>query len=329
MAGTREALFTPEALEEFSKIAKSQKDLKQRILSKMENEKTNISNPKFLFNSLDFFNNGSNNNAFRMFMEDTKLTRSGVPRAKSHYLQLSGGLHYFFNMYHPEKLRPELENLLNQYRTATAKSNTRARAKGEMEDHAKEPCPEPLLRGVAAFFQKSTHKLDTQNHLFGLLLWNTMGRKSEIEDIRLDSMRVEGDTLLIDRGKTKMNGEGNRAKFSCHVYANPVNPELCLNLAFSNYFAVCGVRADGRLFPKGAGDTFFNAFKRALASKDLEDVLVELGLDPARFGNHSFRKGTATKAAGNPNKLHGRDFSASGLDLRKCFKPLRFPDSRG
>jgi hypothetical protein len=147
----REALFTPEALEEFSKIAKSQKDLKQRILSKMENEKTNISNPKFLFNSLDFFNNGSNNNAFRMFMEDTKLTRSGVPRAKSHYLQLSGGLHDFFNMYHPEKLRPELENLLNQYRTATAKSNTRARAKGEMEDHAKEPCPEPLLRGVAAF----------------------------------------------------------------------------------------------------------------------------------------------------------------------------------
>ena len=65
---------------------------------------------------------------------------------------------------------------------------------------------------------------------FLLLMWNAMSRSDSIEDLRMEHITWNNDSLTIEEQGHKADKAG-KDKFAKHVYANPLNPVICPILA--------------------------------------------------------------------------------------------------
>ena len=94
-------------------------------------------------------------------------------------------------------------------------------------------------------------------------------------------MQWQNDSLLIYFALTKTDQEGERPKEPFHLYANPLQPEICPVLALSLYLMYFGgALQDGKLFT-GCGDSqekrFSDIFHRFLRENEVWAVLQEYG----------------------------------------------------
>ena len=134
-------------------------------------------------------------------------------------------------------------------------------------------------------------------HCFLTLEWNLMARADNVASAMVSHVEWQGDSLVFHFAKTKAAQEGECVFKPWHVYANPVEPEICPILAFSKYVlthpGILESNGQNSLFP-GADQyrRFMSIFSKLL--RDNADVFKDLGYVPSDLGSHSARKGSAT-----------------------------------
>lgn len=136
---------------------------------------------------------------------------------------------------------------------------------------------------------------DAYSHLFLLLCWNLMARCTSIANINYKHIFWTDDCMHIVFPAHKGDEAGDNAAPK-HVYANVENPELCPILAFALYEFSFGARTgrQQRVFVESA-DNAESRFSKWLQKSCKDDPkLIELGINLADIGTHSFRKGAST-----------------------------------
>jgi integrase len=128
-------------------------------------------------------------------------------------------------------------------------------------------------------------------HLFTILCWNLFARSNSVATLRFHHFDWKEDCMLITIPRHKGDQEGNRV-VPVHVYANPLNPELCPVLALAiHVFCIQyhrGTTDQWCLFDGGHIESKFSHWlQEALKSGNFsEDVL---GGSASDLGTHSFR----------------------------------------
>ncbi|EKX31004.1 hypothetical protein GUITHDRAFT_73869 [Guillardia theta CCMP2712] len=109
------------------------------------------------------------------------------------------------------------------------------------------------------------------------------------------------DALKIYIIHQKNDQEGDRPRDGKHIYANPLNPDICPLLALGIYWCCFGMNDNGhgKLFP---GNNQFDRFSKIITrfrnNENLKDAFKFLGIDIQNIGSHSVRKGSATYCSG-------------------------------
>lgn len=122
-----------------------------------------------------------------------------------------------------------------------------------------------------------------------------MKRAENVVDCKIDHIWIEHDALIFQFAKSKglPNGEDHVGPW--HVYANPLQPNVCPFLAMAVYvFSFPEVlSSNSSLFPgRSQYDRFCKEFKLIL--DDFPEELSVYGFEPSELGTHSTRKGVAT-----------------------------------
>jgi len=69
-----------------------------------------------------------------------------------------------------------------------------------------------------------------------LLQWNLVSRSISVEDLQLEHLDWEGDSMSFHFAKSKSDQTGEGHSNLKHVYANPVYPEICAITALAIFF---------------------------------------------------------------------------------------------
>ncbi|KAG6955985.1 hypothetical protein JG688_00011639, partial [Phytophthora aleatoria] len=67
-----------------------------------------------------------------------------------------------------------------------------------------------------------------------------MCRAGNSVSIRYEHLEWDEDSLAILSGHMKNDQEGDRQRDPRHIFANPMEPDICLILSVAIYFAVVG-----------------------------------------------------------------------------------------
>ena len=126
-----------------------------------------------------------------------------------------------------------------------------------------------------------------------------MCRASNTSTIRLQHMNWFADALCILFAHQKNDQDGSRPRDPRHVYANPLNPEICPILSLGIYF-LCTTFTDASaaLFPgTDQYDRYQKGLKRLFARPPVASRLEVMSIDPRHLGSHSTRKGATSYCA--------------------------------
>lgn len=95
--------------------------------------------------------------------------------------------------------------------------------------------------------------------------------------------------------KSDQGGERESSKDPRHVYANPLQPEICPILSLAMYFATYPEVRGNVLFPgRVQDDRFSKQLAKVLAAPELNALLVNSHIQASDIGTHSCRKGAST-----------------------------------
>lgn len=132
-------------------------------------------------------------------------------------------------------------------------------------------------------------------HLFIILSWNLFARSHSVASLLYIHFEWQEDSLIVTVPTHKGDQEGSRI-FPVHVYANPLNPELCPVLALAIYvFSMTFHRGDeqGNEWKLFAGSScegkFSNWLHSCLQDQNSPIDANELGGSVDEIGTHSFR----------------------------------------
>ena len=105
----------------------------------------------------------------------------------------------------------------------------------------------------------------------------------------------QNDALCIYFAQSKTNQLGAQKKDPRHLYANPLNPEICPILSLGLYLICFPLEQDQvKLFPGASQyDRYRKCLDRILAREGLQE-LESRGLSAENIGTHSTRKGAAS-----------------------------------
>jgi hypothetical protein len=143
-----------------------------------------------------------------------------------------------------------------------------------------------LYKQLAAFGLRSLKSGHTFAHLFLIMCWNLMCRAGNAVSICFSHLEWREDALGIYFAHMKNDQLGERPKDPRHVYANPVNPEICPILALGIYLMSFPTVLEGsNLFPGGEQ---YDRFRR-----NLTEIVRGIGAADD-IGSHSARKGAST-----------------------------------
>jgi phage-related protein len=161
----------------------------------------------------------------------------------------------------------------------------------------------PMSREVYSFLAQKLFESERKEHIFAHLFlvldWNLMKRAENCVDLKLEHVKMEGDSMVFEFAKSKGAQGGEEHVGPWHVYANPLEPSKCPVLAFARYlftFPDC-IKTNASVF---AGKSQYERYSKLFQGiiKKYESELKELGVGPGDLGTHSCRKGVATMVAG-------------------------------
>eukprot|EP00644_Phytophthora_capsici_P001968 jgi/Phyca11/128273/e_gw1.74.228.1 len=97
----------------------------------------------------------------------------------------------------------------------------------------------------------------------------------------------------------KNDEEGERQRDPRHVYANPMEPDICPILSLAIYFSVIGFNKMSLLFSgSNQYDRYSKILKKAMQLPLVAQELRISGREASDYGSHSARKGASTYVSG-------------------------------
>ena len=121
-----------------------------------------------------------------------------------------------------------------------------------------------------------------------------MCRSANAVSICFNHMEWKNDALGVYFAHMKNDQNGERPRDARHVYANPINPEICPILSLG-IFLICFPMDEVYIFPGGKQyDRYRQNLSKILNEEQLADALQSHGIIADDLGTHSARKGAAT-----------------------------------
>jgi hypothetical protein len=138
---------------------------------------------------------------------------------------------------------------------------------------------------------------------FFVLMWNLMSRTDSVDCIMLQHIGWQDDSLVIQEQGHKGDQTG-ADKFWKHIFANPLQPQVCPVLALAVLvFAGPPRAATGRqqlFMGSNSKDRFAKTLHQVLYSLTEQDKQT-LGQEREDLGPYSLRKGSASYCLGQVN----------------------------
>lgn len=127
-------------------------------------------------------------------------------------------------------------------------------------------------------------------HTFLILSWKLMYRAGNSGSIQWEHVQRHQDALAIRFSHMKNDQEGER-RDARYVFANPLMPDSFARCARITFW----LRWQWKKFPDGNQyNRYTKILKRIMSADPVKAALDGIGLEPADFGSHSTRKGSAT-----------------------------------
>ena len=124
-----------------------------------------------------------------------------------------------------------------------------------------------------------------------------MCRSNNTTTIHLHHLEWRNDSLAIYFAHMKNDQTGSRKRDPRHIYANPIDHEVCPILALGMYLNVYAPSPNEKkteLFPGSSQYSRFAKHFDAFLGKHAELFQQEFGVNVKNIGVHSIRKGAAT-----------------------------------
>jgi hypothetical protein len=234
-----------------------------------------------------------NQMSIRMFQEFLiyEAEDVGISRLK---LYRSSLFHLYIER---EQLVPEeLKKQLTAFYQGLGRIQASQKVKGTRKlKEGKSPLPFKLYQWIAAKLFESG---ETFAHLYLIISWNLMCRTVNTEQILLEHLEWDHDSLVVLFAKTKTDQESENPKDGKHVYANPLIPEICPILSLGMYFL-----SNPKLVTEGSCLLFSGSNQSKRFSRIIHDLLRteegksacrQYGIPASDIGTHSIRKGSST-----------------------------------
>lgn len=210
------------------------------------------------------------------------------------------------DLYHSKKMVMGEEDVIaiNDFIKGYRRLIAQEKEDGKMSIHeGKRPLPVQgyrLLCWSSLAYLSSTERnhvklFSNYAHLYLLLQWNLMARTVSISTIKYHHICWDGDCLTVVLPRHKGDQEGKNASPK-HVYANPLEPQLCPVLALAIHM-FCGGFHDNdyqNVFHGSSVESKFGTWLDKILGNLDEQQLMTLGLPVKDVGTHSIRKGIAT-----------------------------------
>lgn len=196
---------------------------------------------------------------------------------------------------------PALQKLLTQFIQGLKKVVAEDKKKtGQKLSEGKRHMSREVFEKLCKIFMKGESDEYLFAHCFLTLEWNLMARADNVVDTQVSHIEWHSDCLVFHFAKQKGSQEGECVHRPWHVYANPLEPDICPVLAFAKYIltmpGVLEANGSNNLFPgNDQYRRFMGIFTKVL--KENADEFKALGYLPSDLGSHSTRKGSATLVA--------------------------------
>jgi hypothetical protein len=226
--------------------------------------------------------------------EDDKYLGKGT------YCGIRSGVINLFTMSNlapPPRFREQVSVLLKGFRRTITEQKVTT---GESLEEGKDVMSYSCYKLLCEKFMQGDRDEYNFAHLFLTLEWNLMARADSIVNLSLNDFQWNDDALMVYLRKTKTDQEGSNGKTPYHLYANPVDPCLCVVLSLGVYLmsnpGILESRTGARLFP---ADFQYNRYSQILARviSENKEEFERIGVKVGSIGTHSARKGAATMAA--------------------------------
>eukprot|EP00924_Labyrinthula_sp_SR-Ha-C_P014656 snap_masked-scaffold_74-processed-gene-0.44-mRNA-1 protein AED:0.01 eAED:0.01 QI:0/-1/0/1/-1/1/1/0/718 len=206
-----------------------------------------------------------------------------------------------YSLYRQHKVRfsSEFENeLKNHFRGLKRKIASEEQAGQGVIKRGKDPLTMPLFKILNLAMLHTEKKDFVFFKTFLTITWNLMCRAVNTFSIHYRHLTWKEDALCIIFCHQKNDQAGEKARDPRHVYANPLQPEICPVLSLGMYWSIFGFGDGTSLFGgNNQYDRFRKGQKRIFSLDEVENELRRRGLTPEEFGTHSLRKGAATFCA--------------------------------
>jgi hypothetical protein len=249
---------------------------------------------------------------FMNFVRSLRHKKHGTFLGKSAYGNKRSALFHLFRMHNKvgfsEDFQVELGNLywgfyrrVQQYSTKEVPGN-QGNAEGNVQHKAHQEGKEPLSVAAYTAICRWFFEWGTIDGLFGwlftVLSWNLACRSKNTALIRLHEITWASSfhCYKIKFGHMKNDQSGADAKYSCHLYANPLEPLVCPVYLLALYFSCCINTPqvyNGFLFPGHDQHQRYSVMLQRLLDTKVDEV-KSLGYNPGDIGTHSIRKGAIT-----------------------------------
>ena len=214
---------------------------------------------------------------------------------------LAGHRSALFNLYRDFKVTrsSELESGLQGHFKGLKRTTARAAQAGAAP--VKPPGKDPLSFGMYVFLCKQFLMRGKSSEFISAqciitLSWSLMCRISNSIDVKHTHIEWSEDALTVYWAWMKNDQAGENPRDPRHVYANPLQPEICPILALGMYWLCFEFSTESnKLFPGSKQDDRFNTtLGRVLESPAGKEELERRGLSASDLGSHSVRKGGTT-----------------------------------
>ena len=168
-----------------------------------------------------------------------------------------------------------------------------------MEETSSDPIPPSIFNFMC---ESAVTAGDAFWWLFSLLQWECIGRCQNIDDLKHQNFKVEGDSVVVTFDRTKKDQSGAKCSPK-HCYANPMDMNRCLFTAIAVYFCMHNLEWNGNqeyvfikvgASPGSAAQNYSERIKTWV--KRNADRLIGY-VRPSHVNTHSLRKGSATHSS--------------------------------
>jgi len=166
----------------------------------------------------------------------------------------------------------------------------------------KDPLPFKMYTMMAKHLLHSVEKEFVFARCFLTVCWNLMCRAGNMSSVCYSHMDWCADALQIYFAHMKNDQCGENSKDPRHIYANPLQPEICPILSLGMYWLVFGFDSNPEskhLFPgSNQYERFRKQMQKLLKFQEMLDTIDVMGVKKNDFGTHSIRKGALTYCSG-------------------------------